>query len=150
MEGQETGDLDPHQGKLQNNLAFCTHPDVRGFKGQTHVYTWVWPIKPHTPGCVRKANLFCIFPWCGSNSLVSWPSLCLEITWIRPSITPLKSYIRNPLDTLKAWGIEEKSNYSPLLSELILESTSLCPLEHFCVLPNLSFCLWACYREMED
>ena len=26
---------DPCQGKLQKNLAFCTHPDVRGFKGQT-------------------------------------------------------------------------------------------------------------------
>ena len=39
MEGQETSELDPHQGKLQNNLAFCTHPDVCGFKGQTHVYT---------------------------------------------------------------------------------------------------------------
>ena len=39
MEGQETSDSDPHQGKLQKNLAFCTHPDVRGFKGQTRVYT---------------------------------------------------------------------------------------------------------------
>ena len=34
MEGQETSDLDPHQGKIQNHLAFCTHPDVHGFKGQ--------------------------------------------------------------------------------------------------------------------
>ena len=39
MEGQETSDSDPHQGKLQNHLAFCTHPDVRGFKGQIHVDT---------------------------------------------------------------------------------------------------------------
>ena len=38
MEGQETSDLDPHQGKLQNYLAFCTHPDVHGFKGQIHAY----------------------------------------------------------------------------------------------------------------
>ena len=28
MEGQETSDSDPHQGKIQNYLAFCTHPDV--------------------------------------------------------------------------------------------------------------------------
>ena len=35
MEGQETSESDPHQGKLQNNLAFCTHTDVRGFRGQT-------------------------------------------------------------------------------------------------------------------
>ena len=39
MEGQETSDLDPHQGKLQKYLAFCTHPDVRGFKGNIRVYT---------------------------------------------------------------------------------------------------------------
>ena len=30
---------DPHQGKLQNYLAFCTHPDVRRFEGQIHVHT---------------------------------------------------------------------------------------------------------------
>ena len=38
MEGQETSESAPHQGKLQNYLAFCTHPDVRGFEGQTRVY----------------------------------------------------------------------------------------------------------------
>ena len=38
MEGQETSDSDPHQGKLQNHLAFCTHPDVHGFKVQICVY----------------------------------------------------------------------------------------------------------------
>ena len=35
MEGQETSESDPHQGKLQKNLAFCTHPDV-----------WVLGVKP--------------------------------------------------------------------------------------------------------
>ena len=39
MQGQETSDSDPHQGKLQKYLAFCTHPDVRGFKGYIRVYT---------------------------------------------------------------------------------------------------------------
>ena len=39
MEGQETSDLEPHQGKLQKSLAFCTHPNVHIFKGQIHVYT---------------------------------------------------------------------------------------------------------------
>ena len=39
MEGQETSESDPCQGKIENNLAFCTHPDVRGFRGQTCVYT---------------------------------------------------------------------------------------------------------------
>ena len=35
MEGQETSESDPHQGKLQNNLVFYTHPDLCGFRGQT-------------------------------------------------------------------------------------------------------------------
>ena len=39
MEGQETSESDPHQGKLQNNLAFRTHPDLNGFRGQIRVYT---------------------------------------------------------------------------------------------------------------
>ena len=39
IEGQDTSDSNAHQGKLQNHLAFCTHPDVHSFKGQTHVYT---------------------------------------------------------------------------------------------------------------
>ena len=38
MEGQESSESDPHQGKLQKNLDFCTHPDVRGFRGKTRVY----------------------------------------------------------------------------------------------------------------
>ena len=43
------------------------------------------------------------------------------------------------MDKLKG-GIEEKENYSPLLSELILDSASLCPLEHFVFFPRLHFC----------
>ena len=39
MEGQETSDSNPHQGKTQKHLAFCTHPDVHGFKGNIRVYT---------------------------------------------------------------------------------------------------------------
>ena len=39
MEVEETSELDAHQGKLQKNLAFCTHPDVHSFRGQNRVYT---------------------------------------------------------------------------------------------------------------
>ena len=39
MEGQKTSDSDPHQGKIQKYLDLCTHPDVRGFKGNIRVYT---------------------------------------------------------------------------------------------------------------
>ena len=38
MEGQETSESDPHQGKLQKYLDLCTHPDVHGFKGNIRVY----------------------------------------------------------------------------------------------------------------
>ena len=107
-----------------------------------HVYTWVWPLKPHTLGCVQKSKSFWSFPWHGSDSLVSCPSICLEIAQIWPFITPLKIYIRKPLDTLKAWENWEQRNYSPLLSELVLESASLCPLEHFCILTKLGIERW--------
>ena len=33
MEGQESSGSDTHQGKLQKYLDLCTHPNVRGFKG---------------------------------------------------------------------------------------------------------------------
>ena len=42
MEGQETSDSAPHQGKLQKYLAFFTHHDVRGFKGHIRIYTQEW------------------------------------------------------------------------------------------------------------
>ena len=38
-EGQESNDSDPLQRKLQKDLDFCTRPNVRGFRGQTLVYT---------------------------------------------------------------------------------------------------------------
>ena len=47
MEGQETSDSDPHQGKHQKYLAFCTHPNVHGFKGYIHekgLQSGVWKI----------------------------------------------------------------------------------------------------------
>ena len=47
MEGKETSDLDPHQGKLQKYLAFCTYPNVHGFKGNIHekgIKSHVWKI----------------------------------------------------------------------------------------------------------
>ena len=80
--------------------------------------------------------------------------LAFPMPWDRSDSTfhyPFEKIYKEPLGTLKArrenW---EKGNYSPLLLELMLESASLCPLKHFCVLPKLAFCLWACYREMED
>ena len=56
-----------------------------------------------------------------------------------PLLSLVKLY-KEPLGTLKAYRENsEQRNYSPLLPEFILESASLCPLEHFCVLPKLAF-----------
>ena len=39
MEGQKPSDSGTNEGKLQKYLDLCTHPDVRGFKVNTYVYT---------------------------------------------------------------------------------------------------------------
>ena len=39
MEGQETSELDPYQGKLQKDLDFVHIPMYAGFGGQSRVYT---------------------------------------------------------------------------------------------------------------
>ena len=63
MECQETSESDPHQGKLQKNLAFCTHPDVYGFKGQIYVYcTWRWP---HMSYCIMLIHGHCTLMYLG-------------------------------------------------------------------------------------
>ena len=60
MEVQETSDSDPDQGKLQNYLAFCTHPDVHGFKGHIRIYTVDVIV---TSECIHLYFL-CIVPRC--------------------------------------------------------------------------------------
>ena len=99
----------------------------------------IWPLKPRTSGCVQKAKWFLSFPWCGSESLVSWPSICLDITRIRPFITPLKSYIRNPLDTLKLWGIESKKTIVHCWWNLYLSMHLFVPWSTFVFFPSFPF-----------
>ena len=45
-EGQETSESDPHQGKLQKNLAFCTHP-MYAFLGVKPAYICEKGFKSH-------------------------------------------------------------------------------------------------------
>ena len=52
---------------------------------------------------------------------------------------PIEALYKEPFGYIERRGIEEQENYSPLLSELILESASLCPLEHFVFFPSLHF-----------
>ena len=46
MEGQESSESDPCQGKLQKDLDFCTHLDVHGFSGTT-LYVRDYRFKSH-------------------------------------------------------------------------------------------------------
>ena len=52
---------------------------------------------------------------------------------------PIEALYKEPFGYIEGGGIEEQGNYSPLLPELILESASFCPLEHFVFFPSLSF-----------
>ena len=95
---------------------------------------------PCTSGCVHKSKYFWSFPWWVSKPLVSWPSICLKIARIWPSITLLECYIRNPFDTLKGEEFKSKKTIVHCCRSLIiLESAFLCPLEHFVFFPSLPF-----------
>ena len=52
---------------------------------------------------------------------------------------PIEALYKEPFGYIEERGIEEQENYSPLLPELILESASLCPLEHFVFFPKFPF-----------
>ena len=111
-------------------------------------YTWVWPLKPRTSGCVQNLNPFGVF--LDMDPTHSTPGLpyALRSHGFDLSLSLVNLY-KEPLDTLK--GIRENweyRNYSPLLLELMLESTSLCPLEHCC--PSLPFVSKLAIGVMED
>ena len=79
--------------------------------------------------------------------------LAFHMPWYRSDSTfhyPIEELYKEPFGYIKGMGNWEQENYSPLFPELVLESASLCLLDHFCVLPNISLFLWAFYREMED
>ena len=106
-------------------------------------------LKPMYIRMCAKGQMFWSFPWCGSDSLVSWPSICLEIARIRSFITPLKSYIRNPLDTLKEEELKSKKTIFHCFQSLYLSLHPFVPWSTSCSSQDF-LCLWACYREMED
>ena len=60
---------------------------------------------------------------------------CLDLTFHYP----IEELYKEPFGYIEGRGIEEQEKYSPLLLELILESASLCPLEHFVFFPSLPF-----------
>ena len=68
--------------------------------------------------------------------------LAFHMPWDRLYLTfhyPIETLYKEPFGYIERRGIEEQENYSPLLSKLILESASLCPLEHVLLFPSLPF-----------
>ena len=110
----------------------------------TYIRGYSLDSRVHRDVCIIQ-NCWSI-PWLGSDSYDSWPSICLEITRIRPFSITLKRYIRNHWDIESIRENWEYRNYSPLLPELYLSLHPFVPLEHCCVLPKIAFCWWACYR----
>ena len=76
--------------------------------------TWIWLT------CLLAFHM----PWDHSDSMFHYP---------------IEEIYKEPFGCIEGMRNWEQENYSPLLSELILEFASLCPLEHFCVLPKISF-----------
>ena len=59
--------------------------------------------------------------------------------WYRSDLTfhyPIEELYKEPFGYIERRGIEEQENYSPLFPELVLESSSLCPFEHFVFFPR--------------
>jgi len=50
---------------------------------------------------------------------------------------PIEALYKEPFGYIEGGGIEEQEKYRLLLPELILESASLCPLEHFVFFTSL-------------
>ena len=64
---------------------------------------------------------------------------------------PIEELYKEPFGYIEGrWGIESKKTIVHCCQNLCLSLHPLCTLEHFCALPKIAFCLWACYREMED
>ena len=80
--------------------------------------------------------------------------LSFHMPWYRLDSTfhyPIEEIYKEPFGYIEGiWGIESKKTIIHCCQNLCLRLHPLCPLKHFCVLPNISFCLWACYREMEE
>ena len=68
--------------------------------------------------------------------------LAFYMPWDRSDLTfhyPIEALYKEPFGYIEIGGIEEQENYSPLLLEIILESASLCPLDHFVFFPRFPF-----------
>ena len=75
--------------------------------------------------------------------------LAFHMPWDRSNSTfhyPIDKLYKEPFAYIEGiWEITSKRTIVHCCWNLCLSLHPLCPLEHFCVLPKLTFCLWACY-----
>ena len=93
-------------------------------------------LKPTYIGMCAKGQIVLEF------SLMWIQITCLfafHMSWYRSDLTfhyPIEALYKEPFGYIERGGIEEQENYSPFFPKLILESVSLCPLEHFVFFPS--------------
>ena len=80
--------------------------------------------------------------------------LAFHMPWDRSDSTfhyPIDELYKEPFGYIEGiWEIKSKRTIVHCCWNLCLSLHPLCPLEHYCVLPKLTFCLWSCNQEMED
>ena len=113
---------------------------IRGYRPQTCIHRDVC-ISPNIFG------VFLIWFW------ISW-FLAFHIPWDHLDSTlhyPFGVLYKESLGYIEEGELKIKETIAHCyFILLILESASLCPFGSLCVLPKLSFSLWAFYQEMED
>ena len=131
-----------------SSLKICLIWYTRLLNAFSRIYTDL-TLKPAYIGMCTKGQMILEFSlmWIWVTCLLA--SICLEITPIWPSITPLKSYIRNPLDTLKGEELKSKKTIVHCCQSLYLSLHPFVPWSTLCSSQVFLF-LWTCYREMED
>ena len=133
----------------RSSLKTCKNCHTRILNPLSRIYVGLTP-KTTFIGMCAKGQILLEF------SLMWIQLTCLQafhMPWDRLDSTfhyPIEELYKEPFGYIEGMRNWEQENYSPLLAALMLESASLCPLEHFCVLPKISFCLRAWYREVED
>ena len=109
------------------------------FKPLYRVYTWVWPLKPRTSGCVHNPNNFGVFLDMDPTHLN--PSL--PMPWDRSDSTfhyPFEKLYKELYDTLKAYErIESKETIVHCCRYLCLTLHPFVPWRTFVFFPSFPF-----------
>ena len=134
----------------RSSLKTCKNCDTRLLIPFSRIYTDL-TLKPTYIGMCAKGQILLEFSlmWIQLTCLLAFP-----MPWDHSDSTfiyPIDELYKEPFGYIEGiWGIESKRTIVHFFQNLCFSLHPLCPLENFCVLPKITFCLWACYREMED